>query len=90
MAALTQDQCRRVYTDSGARTWSLFEVLDVSGGDTIDMAALTFYRVVKQAAWMGATVSGVAAATVTAPATIAAPGVLNHDAAYLLVDGVPA
>ena len=89
MAALTQDQVTRVYTDTGARTWSLFEVKDVSGGDTVNLADLGFYRVVKQASWMGATASAVAAAPVIQPATIAALGAMNHDSAYLLVDGVP-
>ena len=89
MAALTQDQVTRVYTDAGARTWTLLQVKDISGGDTIDLGALGFYRVVKQAAWMAATVSAVAAASITAPATVAAPAQMNHDAAYLLVDGVP-
>jgi hypothetical protein len=89
MAALTQDQVTRVWSDSGARVWSLFEVKDISGGDNADLAALGFYRIVKQAVWMGATASATAAAPITAPATVAALGPMNHEAAYLLVDGVP-
>jgi hypothetical protein len=88
MAALTQDQVTRAYSDVAARTWSLFQVKDISGGDTIDLAALGFYRVVKQAVWMGATANATAAAPITPPATVAALGAMNHDAAYLLVDGI--
>lgn len=88
MPALTQDQVTRAYTDVAARTWTLFQVKDISGGDTIDLAGLGFYRVVKQAVWMAATANAVAAAAVTQPATITALPAMNHDAAYLLVDGV--
>jgi hypothetical protein len=90
MAALIQDQVTRVYSNTGPRTWCLFEVKDINGGDTIDLAALGFYRVVKQAVWMGATAAATAAAPITAPATVAALGAMAHDAAYLLVDGIAA
>ena len=70
MAVITQDQVTRVYTEPGARVRSLFEVRDVSGGDTVDLAALGFYRNLKQAAWMAVTVLGVASANITAPATV--------------------
>ena len=89
MAALTQDQVTRVYDHTGARCWSLFQIRDVNGADTADLNALGFYRIIKQAVWMGATVSAVVNASVTQPATVTAPAQMNHDAAYLLVDGVP-
>jgi hypothetical protein len=89
MAALIQDQVTRVWSAGSARMWSLFEVKDVSGADTINLTDLGFYRVIKQASWMGQTASAVAAANVTQPATIAALAAMNHDSALLLVDGIP-
>jgi hypothetical protein len=89
MAALTQDQVTRVWSNGGGRTWSLFEVKDVSGGDTISLFDLGFYRVVKQASWMAQTAVAIAGANVTQPATVSALAAMNHDSALLLVDGVP-
>ena len=89
MAALSTDQVKRVWTDDGARRWALFAVVNVATGDTIDFATLGHFRVVKQSAWMAATTSGVAAATVTAPALVTAPAGLAADSCYVLVDGIP-
>lgn len=88
MAVLSQDQCRKVFSDDGPRRWALFQLFGVSSGDTIDMAALAFYRKVSQAMMMGCTVNGTATAT-AAGAVITLPAGLANDSAYLLVDGIP-
>lgn len=77
---------RVVWSNSGARCWTLFAIEGVTTADTADLS--NFYRVIKQTTWMGATVNGVANGTFTA--TVAtAPAGLSNDGAYLLVDGVP-
>lgn len=86
MAALTADQVKPQWVDTGARRWTLFAMLNVTSGDTADLSA--YFRVIKQTAWMGATVSGVVAGTFTAQG-VTAPAGLSADSAYLLVDGVP-
>ena len=89
MAALTQDQVRKVFSDSGPLQFGLFEVRQITSGDTINLTDLGFFRVVKQAVWVGATVSGAAVATVTGGTTVTAPGAFTNDGVYLLVAGVP-
>jgi hypothetical protein len=89
MAALTQDQCRRVFTDTGPRQWSLFGLYAVSTGDTIDMAALTYFRLCTKAIVMGCTGAGAAAPAQVSGAVITLPANLSNDSAYLLVDGIP-
>ena len=88
MAALTQDQCRKVFSDDGPRRWALFALYAVTTGDTADMAALTYFRKVNQAMIMGCTVNGTEAMTV-AGAVITVPAGLGGDSAYMLVDGIP-
>ena len=88
MAALTQDQCRKVFSDDGPRRWALFQLFGVSSGDTLDMAALGFYRKVSQSMMMGCTVNGTATAP-AAGAVITLPAGLANDSAYLLADGIP-
>jgi len=87
MAALTQDQCRKVFEDTGPRKWSLFGLYGVSAGDTIDMAGLAFYRTVTRAVVMACTGTGAGVAQ-TSGAVITLPAGLSNDAAYLLVDGI--
>jgi hypothetical protein len=59
---------------------------NITTADTADLSS--FYRVIKQTMWMGATVTGVVAGTFTnTVATV--PAGLAADSAYLLVDGVP-
>ena len=89
MAALTQDQVRLLYSEGGARRWTLFSLLNVSGNDTVDLAALGFYRQVTQAVLM--TTGGGTIGTPGLPggAVIAIPSGLANAGAYLLVDGVP-
>jgi len=89
MAALTQDQCRRVFTDTGPRQWSLFGLYGVTTGDTIDMAAFNYFRAVTKAIVMGCTGAGAAAPAQAAGAVVTLPANLNNDSAYLLVDGIP-
>ena len=89
MAVLTPDQVKKVWSDDGARRWSLFAVLNATTGDTIDMAAHGHARIVKQAMAMGCTVNGTATATVTQPATVTIPAGLAADALYLLIDCIP-
>ena len=88
MAALGNDQCRKVIEDTGPRKWALFGLYNVTSGDTIDMAALTFFTKVNQAMVMGCTVTGTATAG-AAGAVITLPAGLAGDSAYLLVDGIP-
>jgi len=88
VAALTQDQVRKVFSDTGPLQFALFEVLQISAGDTINLADLGFFRVAKTAAWMGATVMGVSQAAVTGGTTVTAPAAFNSDGVYLLVGGV--
>ncbi len=88
MAVLTSDQVRRVFSDDGPRRWSLFALLNVTTGDTVDMAAFNFYRKVNQAMLMGCTVTGTVAATPSG-ASITIPAGLAGDSAYMLVDGIP-
>jgi hypothetical protein len=86
MAVLSAGQVIVVWSVRGARCWTLFAVENVTTADTVDLSS--FYRVVKQTMWMGATVIGAVAGTFTA--TVAtAPAGLSADAAYLFVDGVP-
>jgi len=87
MAAVTQDQCRKVFEDTGPRKWALFGLYGVSAGDTIDMAALTYFRSVTRAVVMACTGTGAGVAT-AAGATVTLPAGLSNDAAYLLVDGI--
>jgi hypothetical protein len=87
MAALTQDQCRKVFEDTGPRKWALFGLYGVSAGDTVDMASLTFFRSVTRAVVMACTGTGTGVCTVSG-AVITMPAALNNDAAYLLVDGI--
>jgi hypothetical protein len=86
MAVLSADQVKPQWADTGARKWSLFEILNVTTGDTFDLAP--YYRVIKQVAWMGATVSGVTSGSF-AGTVLTAPAGLSADSAYILVDGVP-
>jgi hypothetical protein len=92
MAALTQDQVVQVYTEQGARCRTLFEVKDITAGDTVDLSVATGFgnfRVIEQAAWVIVTgPGGVTSATISRPGTITVPASATHDAAYLLVDGV--
>jgi hypothetical protein len=86
MAVLDQTQIKVQWSDSGARRWALFAVLAITTGDTFDLGA--YYRVVKQVAWMGATVSGVVSGSFTGT-VLTVPAGLSSDSAYALVDGVP-
>jgi len=88
MTVLTGDQCRRVFSDDGPRRWALFALLGVSSGDTIDMAALGFYRKVNQSMLMGCTVNGTVAASQSG-AVVTIPAGLTNDSAYMLIDGIP-
>jgi hypothetical protein len=88
MAVLTAAQVVQMWSDTGARLFTLFRVEDLTSGDTVDLGALGFYRQVKQAMFMGATVNGTAAGTISV-AVVTVPAGLSHDAAYMLVDGVP-
>jgi hypothetical protein len=86
MAALDPTQVKLLWQNTGARRWALFAIENVTTGDTADLSS--YYRVIKQTAWMGATVSGVATGTFTTT-VVTAPAGLSADAAYLMVDGVP-
>ena len=91
MAELTQDQVARVYTDVGPRTWSLFTLRGISGGDTIDLAALGFYQRVIAVLIMPVSAAGnIGTPGLPGGAVVAVPSGLSNDAAYLLVDGIPA
>ena len=86
MAVLDPSQVRVQWSDTGARKWSLFAVLAITTCDTFDLGP--YYRVVKQVAWMGATVSGVVSGQFTGT-VLTVPAGLANDSAYALVDGVP-
>lgn len=86
MAQLDPTQVKPAWSDTGARTFMLFAVLNVSAGDTADLSP--YFRVLKQTFWMGATTTGQGAGTSTGT-TVTAPAGLNSDACYLLVGGVP-
>lgn len=90
MAELTQDQVRLLYSEGGgARKWTLFSLLGVSGNDTVDLGALGFYRKVAQVAIMSAAGTALGTPGLPGGAVVAIPSGLNDDGAYLLVDGVP-
>lgn len=86
MAALDPTQVKPAWSDTGARTFTLFAVLNVNAADTVDLSP--YFRVIKQTFWMGATTTGQGQGTFTGT-TLTAPAGLNADACYLLVAGVP-
>lgn len=86
MAALDPAQVKPVWSDTGARTFTLFAVLNVSAADTVDLSP--YFRVIKQTFWMGATTTGQGAGA-AAGTTVTAPAGLNADACYLLIAGIP-
>lgn len=86
MAQLTDDQVVKLWANGDCEKFALFAVKNVDTGDTHDFTA--DFRVVMQAAWLGATVSGVAQGAVSADTVVAAPAGLTNAGAYLLVQGV--
>lgn len=90
MSVVTQDKVRQVYTNSGPRRWTLFELYGVSGNDTIDLAEFNMFSVVRKAVVMGCTTdTALGTPGIISPATVALPSGLSNDSAYLLVDGIP-
>lgn len=90
MAAITAKQAKRLFFDGQAAMMAVYVVRNVSAGDTLDLgpSGLGDFLVVKQAAMIGSTVSGSAAAAVTAGSTVVTmPATLANDAIYLMVWG---
>lgn len=90
MAALTQEQVRLLFTEGGGgRKWTLFALLGVSGNDTVDLAALGFFRGVNAAVIMGTAGQSLGGVGLPGGAVIAIPSGLANASAYILVDGIP-
>lgn len=88
MAVISGLQIKRLFTDGEAAQLALFAIRNVSTGDTVDLGpsgAATFLNV-KQAAMIGATVQGAAAASVSGT-VVTMPAGLSGDAIYLLAWG---
>lgn len=88
MAAISGTQIKRLLTDGEAAQLALFALRNVSTGDTVDLGpsgAATFLSV-KQAAMIGATVPGAAAASVSGT-VVTMPAGLSNDAIYLMAWG---
>jgi hypothetical protein len=86
MAVLTlNQQVVFKWTDDGAAETKLYELLNITTGDTIDMSP--DFKVVKRAVMLGITVAGAVVAA-NAGNVITIPSGVSADAAYLLVYGV--
>lgn len=85
MATLTGSQVTILWSSGVAEEFTLFAVKNVNTGDLLDLSPS--FRVVLQAMFMGATVSGIAAGAINGT-TVTAPAGLSSAAAYLLVQGV--
>lgn len=85
MAALVTGQYTELWRNGQCEQFSLFSVKNVNTGDTVDLSS--FFRVILQTTWMGATVSGVATGTFSGT-TATAPAGLSGAGAFLLVQGV--
>ena len=90
MAAVTGKQVRRLFQDGTAAQMALYALRNVTTGDTVDLGAngTGDFLALKQAAMVGATVSGSAVAVVTASSTVVTmPSGLAGDSIYLLAWG---
>lgn len=87
MAALGAQQILKVWADGVADKAVLFAMRKVTTGDTADLSGE--FLIVKQAAFLGATVSGVAAGSI-AGNVVTVPAGLANDAAWLLAWGCSA
>lgn len=85
MALLSNPQVTELWRSGIAEQFMLFAVKNVTTGDTMDLASN--FRVVLQAAFVGATVSGIAPGTISGT-IVTAPAGLTSAGAYLLVQGV--
>lgn len=85
MAALPTTQFPIRHLNGDSDRWAVFSLLDVSAGDTVDLAE--FFTVVKRATLLGVTVAAAVAATVGGT-VVTIPAGANQDAAILTAYGV--
>lgn len=86
MATLAAAQVIPVYTAGAADLVALFALRFVSTGDTIDVATLTNFQIVKAGVVMGVSDFVEIAATFTGT-VVTMPAGLNHSSGYLLIWG---
>lgn len=88
MAVISGKQVRRLFQDGTAAMLALYAVRNVTTGDTVDLGAsgTQDFLNVKQAAFVGSTVAGSAAATVSGT-VITIPAGVSGDAIYLIAWG---
>ena len=87
MAVLSNQQVQKVWADGVADKAVLYALRKVTTLDTADLSGE--FLVVKQAAFLGATVSGVAAGVI-AGTVVTVPAGMTNDAAWLLAWGCSA
>jgi len=86
MAVLTSANVTLVYSDGKADKVALFALGKVNTGDTIDIATLTNFLIVKSGVVLGISDFVEIAATFTGT-VVTMPSGLTNDSAYLLVWG---
>lgn len=88
MTAITGRQVSRLFFDGSAAMLALYALRNVTTGDTVDLgpSGTADFLNVKQAAMIGSTVAGSAAASVSGT-VVTMPSGLSGDAIYLLAWG---
>lgn len=86
MATIAAAQVIPVYTSGAADLVALFALRNVSAGDTIDVATLTNFQIVKRGVVMGVS-DFVEIAATFAGTVVTMPGGLANSSGYLLIWG---
>jgi hypothetical protein len=84
MAALSNNQVAKCWSDGTADRVALYALRNCTAGDTADLVAE--FTLLKRAVMLATTVSGAAAATVSGT-SVTVPAGLAGDAGYVLVWG---